>query len=156
MMTRWLATIVADYGLTGEAVLADWNHPLELGDLPWEQSVQSDDYIGASWAGILAKGNVQRSWTFTTRRQAATSVELYALAFDMDTAWTPGRNITLDIFLRDPDQPTAEGEDYKAMDYTRYTAAVAAIEKVTPTVDPETMSVEFAFSVRLGALVLHV
>ena len=156
MMVRWLATIVADYGLAGETVLADWNNPVELGDLPWEQSVQQDDYIGADWAGILARGNVTRSWTFRTRRVAATSAELYALVFDMDTAWEPGRNVTLDVFLRDPDQPTGEAEVYTAMDYTRYTASVAAIERVTPTVDPETMSVEFAFQVRLGALVLHV
>lgn len=156
MMIRWLATIVADYGLATEVVMADWNHPVELGDLPWEQSVQQDDYIGAEWAGIDAKGNVRRTWSFKTRRVAATSVELYALVFDMDSSWEPGRNVTLDIFLRDPDQPTGEAEDYEAMDFTRYTAAVAAIERVTPTVDPETMSVEFQFQVRLGALVAYV
>ena len=145
MMVSGLFGIVLNAGLAGELELASPEDAVEIGSLPWEQSVQGDDYIGGAWQGILAKGNVSRTWSFTRRAKYTDNATMYADLLDADAFWTAGEEHTLSILVY-------ENYGTAFVSTTQWDFPVAVLKSVTPKADPEAMSIDFAYTFQVGPL----
>lgn len=153
-MMKSLLRIVFDPGGDNETVILDWLQHGEVQDLAWSQQIQTDQLIGADWANITPRGNIERTWTVTARESYTTAAEMLYEPMDHDADLPI--NVAAELHVRVLDLSADPEGTEAARTLKHYKATVATIAGVTPKADPETLLVDYTYQLRLGALTIVV
>ena len=138
---------------TGSAVMVcDWLQPvLDLTLPPWQQQVQTDMIVEADFASVIARGNVARSWSLTTRTEYANAQVMHAAELARDASMPAGVTGSLSVRLLDPSLPDDGTEAERTSAW--WLASTAAIVSRVPRPVPEKLAVDATWTLSLGALV---
>ena len=153
MMMKSVMRIVFDPGGANELVLLDWGQLGEVPNLAWAQQVQSDQLIGADWASLAARGNVARAWTIVARETYGSAIQMTYEPLDHDADLPLRIEAALHVRVLDLSADPEGTEAARTLKH--YAAASAVIAGCTPNANPDTMSVDYTYSIQLGALVLQ-
>lgn len=133
-------------------VAVDWGQLADFEALPWKQAVQTDSFIGANTQSPIARGNVQRMWSFSRRTDYDTVHALAAALLAADAAIVPNKTAALHArVIKLPDPGGSESTRTQA----HYIASAAVPEDVQFKPDWARMQLVTRYTFKISNFVLQ-